>query len=94
MFLTNRSFIAQVFTLVFLILALCGVPLPIPADVASDTAYFIASGIMALWSGLERLLGQTRVIWSSKQAKRAKDEATALSEYDRLSKALKDAGAL
>ncbi|RMC33759.1 hypothetical protein [Paracoccus alkanivorans] len=93
-FVTNRSFVAQVFTVVFMVLALCGVPLPIPADVAADTAYGIASAVMALWAGAERLLGHTRVIWSRSQAKRAHDEATALSEHDRLSKALKDTGAL
>ncbi|RNF34183.1 hypothetical protein [Paracoccus methylarcula] len=93
-FITNRSFVAQVFTVVFLILAYCGVPLPIPAEVAANAVYGIAITLMALWAVLERLYGKTRVIWSRTQAERAHDEATALSEHDRLSKALKNAGAL
>lgn len=87
-FFTNRSFLAQVFTLVFMIMAICGVPLPIPAEVAANAVYGVAIALMALWAALERFYGKTRVIWSRQQAHRAHNEADALSN------ALKNAGAL
>ncbi|WP_147391897.1 hypothetical protein [Paracoccus onubensis] len=87
-FLTNRSFIAQVFALIFAALALFGVPLPIPADVAAEAVYGLAFAILSLWALVERLMGKTRTVWTRQQAYRAANEA------DALSRALKDAGAL
>lgn len=87
-FLTNRSFIAQVLALVFAALALFGVPLPIPAEVAADAIYGLAFAILSLWALVERLMGKTRTVWTRQQAYRAANEADALSQ------ALKDAGAL
>lgn len=92
-FLTNRSFVAQVFALIFAALALFGVPLPIPAEVAADAVYGVASAAMMLWAAGERLYGKTRVIWNRKAAHDAMAEANAIA-HDKLSKALKDAGAL
>lgn len=86
-FLTNRSFIAQVFSLIFAALAIFGIPLPIPAGLAADTVYGITFAIMAIWAAVERLFGKTRVVWSKRQADSAKSEA------DALTKALKRAGA-
>ena len=94
-FLSNRSFVAQVFALVFAALALFGVPLPIPADVAADAVYGVASAAMMLWAAAERLYGKTRVIWNRKSAHDAMAEANAIAKgSDKLTKALKDAGAL
>lgn len=87
-FVTNRSFIAQLFALVFAALAMFGVPLPIPAEVAADAVYGLAFAAMQLWALVERLMGKTRTVWSKSQAYRAVNEA------DALSKALRDAGAL
>lgn len=92
-FLTNRSFVAQIFALIFAALALFGVPLPIPAEVAADAVYGVAFAVMQLWAAGERLLGKTRVIWNRPSAHAAMNEAKAIHN-DKLSKALKDAGAL
>lgn len=93
LFITNRSFVAQIFTLLFMILAICGAPLPIPAEIAANAVYGVASTLMTLWAVLERFYGKTRVIWSRQQAHRAHIEAKAL-EATSLSRALKDAGTL
>lgn len=87
LFLTNRSFIAQVFSLTFAALALFGVPLPIPAEVAANAVYGAISAGMMIWAGAERLYGKTRVIWSREQARDAAAEA------DALSRALREVGA-
>lgn len=87
LFLTNRSFIAQVVALIFALLAIFGVFLPIDAaDVAEIiglVGYLVAQG----WSLWERLRGKTRAVWNGDQARKAVEEA------DALSKALRDAGA-
>ncbi|SIS90798.1 hypothetical protein [Paracoccus saliphilus] len=80
LFLTNRSFIAQVFSLIFAALAIFGVPLPISAELAADTVYGVAFTIIAIWAAVERLFGKTRVIWSRTQANCARNEADALTE--------------
>lgn len=86
-FITNRSFIAQVFALIFAALALFGIPLPVLAEVAAEAIYGIAFVAMQLWALVERLMGKTRTIWSRQQAYKAVNEA------DALSKALGRAGA-
>ena len=87
-FFTNRSFIAQVLSLVFFVLAVIGFPLSISADVAADALYGIICAAMMVWAGAERFYGKTRVIWTKGQA------SDALIEADALTRALKDAGTL
>ena len=87
LFLTNRSFIAQVVALIFALLEIFGVFLPIDApdmaEIIGLAGYLVAQG----WSVWERLRGKTRGIWNGDQARKALEEA------DALSKALRDAGA-
>ena len=87
LFLTNRSFIAQVFALVFACLGLFGVPLHIPADIAANAVYGVAFAVMQVWALAERLMGRTTVVWSLDGA------VDAVHREDALSKALREAGA-
>lgn len=88
LFLTNRSFIAQIVATVFALLAIFGIFLPIGAEEVAEViglvGYLIAQG----WALFERLRGSTRVVWSRSQA------VEAVQEADALSRALRDAGAL
>ena len=88
LFLTNRSFIAQSFSILFAVLAIAGVPLPIPADIAADAVYGVAFAVMQVWALVERIMGRTAVVWSLDVAVDA-----VKTERDALSKALREAGA-
>lgn len=87
LFLTNRSFIAQVVALIFALLAIFGVFLPV--DAADFTEIIGVLGYVAaqVWSLWERMRGKTRAVWNKGQARKAVEEA------DALSKALRDAAA-
>ena len=78
LFLTNRSFIAQVVATVFALAGIFGVFIPIDAneiiEIVALVGYLAAQG----WALYERVAGKTAVIWNRKQA-------------DKLSEALKKA---
>lgn len=90
LFLTNRSFIAQVIATLFALLGLFGVFLPVDAETIVEVIG--AAGFLAAqgWALVERLNGKTRAIWNKDQANKAVDEAAAL-KGDALSQALNDA---
>lgn len=90
LFLTNRSFIAQVIATQFALLDLFGVFLPVDAETIVEVIG--AAGFLAAqgWALFERLNGRTRAIWNKDQANKAVDEAAAL-KGDALSQALNDA---
>jgi|GEM_PF-5863027 len=87
LFLTNRSFLAQVIATLFALAGLFGILLPIDAgdvlEIVSALGFLAAQG----WALVERVRGKTRAVWSRDQA------AKAIEEADALSQALKQAGA-
>lgn len=88
LFLTNRSFIAQVVALLFAVVGLFGLPLPIGAEEATQIIALIGYLAAQGWALFERLTGKTRTVWNRTQATEAAAEA------DALSRALRNAGAL
>ena len=99
LFATNRSFIAVAIAVALNALAVSG--LPVPAVLAGIVPELLAGQVvetvtvaMAVWAGVERLLGTTRVIWSRRQALKAVEEAAATAEVPRdvLAFALRRAG--
>lgn len=87
LFLTNRSFIAQVVALLFASAGLFGLPLPIGAEEATQIIALVGFIAAQGWALAERLAGSTRVIFNRKQA------SEAITEADALAKALRNAGA-
>lgn len=79
LFLTNRSFIAQVIATLFAALGLFGVFLPVDANTAVEV--IAALGFLAAqgWALMERVSGKTRAVWNRDQATKAVEEAAALS---------------
>lgn len=79
LFLTNRSFIAQVIATLFAALGLFGVFLPVDANTAIEV--IAAVGFLAAqgWALVERVSGKTRAVWNRDQATKAVEEAAALS---------------
>ncbi|MDO5658277.1 MAG: hypothetical protein Q4G36_08145 [Paracoccus sp. (in: a-proteobacteria)] len=88
LFLTNRSFIAQVIATLAGILLLAGIVLPGSPELWAEGIVGIVFVLGQLWAFAERLMGRTRVVWSKRQAHEAVEEADALTE------ALRDAGAM
>lgn len=82
-FLTNRSFIAQVVATLFALAGITGIFIPISAgdvvEIISIVGYLVAQG----WAVWERIAGKTSVVWNRRQA----------AEADALSQALARAGA-
>ena len=93
LFLTNRSFIAQVIATLFAALGFFGVFLPVDANTAIEV--IAAVGFLGAqgWALVERIGGKTRAVWNREQAVKAVQEAAALNETgdalaDALAKAL------
>lgn len=79
LFLTNRSFIAQVIATLFAVMGIFGVMLPIEAgDVVEIIAAVGFLGGQA-WALYERVRGKTRTVWNTKQANLAVVEAVAVN---------------
>lgn len=87
LFLTNRSFIAQVIATVFAVAGIFGVFLPVDAgdvvEVIAAVGFLASQG----WALVERARGKTAVIWNREQAVKAVTQAEAVKN-DALSQAL------
>lgn len=79
LFVTNRSFIAQVLALIFALAGMIGVPLPFGAEDISELIYLLGFAVAEGWAAFERFTGRTRTVWSREQALKAREEADALS---------------
>jgi hypothetical protein len=87
LFITNRSFIAQVVATCFALMALFGVFVPVGAEDIVELISIVGFIASQGWSLYERYFGKTRTIWNKDQAVKAVQEADALTV------ALKNAGA-
>lgn len=87
LFLTNRSFIAQVVATVFALAGLFGIFLPIGADEVVEIIALVGFIAAQVWALVERIRGKTKAVWNRRQAGEVAQEA------DALSKALRQAGA-
>lgn len=87
LFLTNRSFIAQVVATVFAVAGIFGVILQVDEGRVVET--IAAAGFLTSqgWALLERAWGKTAVVWNRDQAVKAVTEAEAVKN-DALSKVL------
>lgn len=90
LFLTNRSFIAQVIATAFALLGLFGVFLPVDAETVVEVIGAVGFLAAQGWALVERLRGKTRAVWNKTQADKAVDEAAAI-QRDALTVALEDA---
>lgn len=89
-FITNRSFIAQVVATAFALVGVAGVALPFGEDQAVETVAAVGFLVAQGWSAYERLTGKTAVVWNSTQAVKAIKDAQAVNK-DVLAKSLNDA---
>lgn len=80
LFLTNRSFIAQVVATLFVLMGAVGVALPVTEGNAVEIVSAVGFLVAQAWAGYERLTGRTRAVWNTAQADRAIDEAIAVSQ--------------
>lgn len=87
LFLTNRSFIAQVVATAFALAGIFGIFLPFGADEAIEIILIVGFIAAQVWALIERIRGKTRAVWNRRQAGEAAQEA------DALSRALERAGA-
>lgn len=101
LFLTNRSFILLAVAVALNVAQFFGVPLPdfVGPNIA-DQIVALVTALLTLWAFIERVLGKTRVVWSKRQAKKAVEEAVAVTQNpqavvvaDELTQALEQAGA-
>lgn len=97
---TNRSFWLMVIAFAIQIAEAFGYSLPFTAEMASEHIVNVITAVLVLWAFLERLLGKTRALWTTRQAKKALQEAIAVDaapqaavQADKLTEALKKAGA-
>lgn len=79
LFISNRSFIAQVVATGFALLALFGVFLPIGAEEIIELISVVGFIASQGWALYERYFGKTRTIWNKQQAELAVQEADALT---------------
>lgn len=88
LFLTNRSFIAQLVALIFALAGMFGLFIPIGAEDVLEIVALVGFLAAQGWALIERLKGSSRVIWTRRQAEDARKEADALSQ------ALRNIGAM
>lgn len=87
MYATNRSFIAQLMLVVFLVFGSLNVDLPFAQEQAVDAVCGVGALVTAAWALVERLNGKTKVVWNKTLADEAVVEAEALKK-DALTKVL------
>lgn len=87
LFLTNRSFIAQVVATVFALAGIFGIFLPFGAEEVVEIIALVGFIASQAWALVERIRGKTKAVWNRRQAGEAAQEA------DALSRALEKAGA-
>ena len=80
LFITNRSFIAQVVATVFGLVGVAGVALPFGEDQAVDTVAAVGFLVAQGWAVYERLTGKTSVVWNATQAVKAVEAAKAVNQ--------------
>jgi hypothetical protein len=79
LFITNRSFIAQVVATGFALLGLFGVFLPFGAEDIVEMVSLVGFIASQGWALYERFSGKTRAVWNRDQAVKAVQEADALT---------------
>lgn len=89
-FITNRSFVAQVIATLFAVAGIFGIFIPV--DSSTIVEVIIAIGFLSsqAWAMFERLKGKTYVVWNKKQAEKAVEQAEAIKS-DALTTALNNA---
>lgn len=80
LFLTNRSFIAQIVATAFALVGVAGVALPFGEDQAVETVAAVGFLVAQGWSAYERLTGKTAVVWNTTQAVKAVEAAKAVNQ--------------
>ena len=80
MYATNRSFVAQVMLVVFLVFGSLNVDLPFVQEQAVDIVCGVGALASAAWALVERLNGKTKVVWNKTLAEAAVAEAEALKK--------------
>lgn len=82
LFLTNRSFIAQVIATVFALLAMVGVFVPFGAEDIIEVVALVGYLVSQAWALIERTRGNTKVVWNPTQANDALTEALKVAGAD------------
>ena len=84
LFITSRSFIAIAIAVGLNLLPVLGVPVPamlagVVPDLLAGHVVDLATAGLAVYAGVERLLGKTRTVWNKRQAIQAVQEADAFA---------------